>query len=133
MLSVAGRHLGARMADSIPYVPEQAVSLVRVEQNGPVLRLALDNPPANALSIDLMRALQRRLDDADRDSSVRVVVIAGTGKLFSGGHDLKEMTAHRSDADAGKAFFEATFASCSRLMHSIVNLGKPVIAEIDGI
>lgn len=121
------------MAEAVPYVPEQAATLVRVEQNGAVLRLTLDDPPANALSVGLMRELQRRLDDADEDSSVRVVVIAATGKLFSGGHDLKEMTAHRTDGDSGKAFFEETFAVCSRLMQSIVALTKPVIAEVEGV
>jgi enoyl-CoA hydratase/carnithine racemase len=133
MLSVAGQHSGALVPDSVQYVPGEAATLVRVEQNGAVLRLTLDNPPANALSVDVMRELRRRLDDADQDASVRVVVIAAAGKLFSGGHDLKEMTAHRTDGDAGKAFFEETFAICSRLMQSIVDLTKPVIAEVDGV
>ena len=53
--------------------------------------------------------------------------------MFCAGHDLKEMTAHRADADRGKAFFEETFAICSRLMQSIVRHPKPVIAEVDGI
>ena len=66
-------------------------------------------------------------------TSVRAVVIAGSGKLFSAGHDLKEMTAHRRDTDGGRAFFEQAFATCSRLMQSIVELPKPVIAEVDGI
>ena len=121
------------MADSVPYLRERAATLVRVEQNGAVLRLTLDNPPANALSVHLMHELQRRLDDADQDTSVRVVVIAAAGKLFSGGHDLKEMTAHRTDGDSGKAFFEETFAICSRLMQSIVALTKPVIAQVQGV
>jgi enoyl-CoA hydratase/carnithine racemase len=62
-----------------------------------------------------------------------VIVIAASGKLFSAGHDLKEMTEHRSDADRGRAFFERTFAVCSRVMQSIVEHPKPVIAEVDGI
>jgi enoyl-CoA hydratase/carnithine racemase len=77
--------------------------------------------------------LQADLDSAFGDSSVRVVILSAAGKLFSGGHDLKELTAHRSDPDDGKAFFEHTFAACSRLMQSIVYLPKPVIAEVDGI
>ena len=67
------------------------------------------------------------------NDGVRVIVIAAAGKLFSAGHDLKEMTAHRTDADRGEAFFERTFALCSRLMQSIVEHPKPVIAEVDGI
>src|SRR5205823_2448247 len=49
------------------------------------------------------------------------------------GHVLKEMTAHRADADGGRGFFEHTFALCSRLMQSIVSLPQPVVAEVDGI
>jgi len=102
-------------------------------QQGPVLRLTLNNPPANALSIAVMEALQAALDSAHDDSGVRVIVIAASGKLFSGGHDLKEMTAHRTDADRGKAFFGHTFGACSRLMQSIVEQPQPVIAEVDSI
>jgi enoyl-CoA hydratase/carnithine racemase len=108
-------------------------ALVRVERDGPVLRLFLNNPPANALSIDTIAALQAALDACAADRSVRVVVLAGAGKLFSGGHDLKEMTAHRGDADGGRAYFERTFSACSRMMRSIVGLPVPVIAAIDGI
>lgn len=108
-------------------------ALVRSERDGPILRLFLNNPPANALSIDTIAALQAALDACAADRSVRVVVLAGAGKLFSGGHDLKEMTAHRGDADGGRAFFERTFSACSRMMQSIVGLPVPVIAAIDGI
>jgi enoyl-CoA hydratase/carnithine racemase len=107
--------------------------LLRVERNGPILRLTLDNPPANALSIEALGALQAQLDAARDDDNVRVVVLAGSGKLFSGGHDLKQMTMHRADADRGTAFFEHTFAICSRLMQSIAGHPKPVIAEVDGV
>jgi enoyl-CoA hydratase/carnithine racemase len=102
------------------------------QQNG-VLRVTLNNPPANALSIDVIAALHAAIDSTRDDPSVRVVIIAATGKLFSAGHDLKEMTSHRADADRGKAFFEQTFGFCSLLMQSIVDLPQPVIAEVDGI
>jgi enoyl-CoA hydratase/carnithine racemase len=106
---------------------------VIVRQEGKVLRITLANPPANALSMETMLAMQAALDDAAADKSVRVIVIAASGKLFSGGHDLKQMTAHRKDADGGKAYFEQTFATCSKMMLSIVQNPKPVIAEIDGL
>jgi len=80
-----------------------------------------------------MEALQAEFDAARDDTAIRVVVLAAAGKQFSAGHDLKEMTAHRSDSDGGRAFFEQTFARCSRLMQSIVDWPKPVIAEVDGI
>ncbi|MCX8998951.1 enoyl-CoA hydratase [Rhizobiaceae bacterium BDR2-2] len=98
-----------------------------------VLRLTLNNPPANALSVGLMQALAAELERAGTDGSVRVVVIAAAGKLFSAGHDLKEMTLHRADEDGGRAFFEATVRLCADLMLSIARLPKPVIAEIDGL
>ena len=108
-------------------------ALVGSERQGPVLRLTLQNPPANALSIAVMRAMQSELDAARDDTAIRVVVIAAEGKVFSAGHDLKEMTAHRGDADRGESFFEQTFAICSRLMQSIVVVPKPVIAEVGGL
>ncbi|MEP9389292.1 enoyl-CoA hydratase [Mesorhizobium sp. KR9-304] len=98
-----------------------------------ILRITLSNPPANLLSLEVMRDIQAELDRARDDKAVRVVVIAATGKMFCAGHDLKQMTAHRADADGGRAFFEETFAACSRLMQSIVGHPKPVIAEIDGV
>ena len=110
-----------------------APGLVHSEHGGPVLRLTLDNPPANALSVAAMEQLQVALDSARDNAGVRVIVIAAAGKLFSGGHDLKEMTAHRGDADRGKVFFEQTFAICSRLMRAFVEDPKPVIAQVDGI
>ena len=106
---------------------------VVAEHQGPILRLTLSNPPANALSVALMERLQADLDAARDDDRVRVIAIAAAGKLFSAGHDLKEMTSHRGDEDRGEAFFERTFAICSRLMQSIVNHPNPVIAEVDGI
>lgn len=108
--------------------------LLKVERNADrVLRLTLQNPPANALSISLMGSLEAALGAARDDDTVHVIVIAAAGKLFSAGHDLKEMTAHRTDGDKGKAFFERSFALCSRLMQSIVEHPRPVIAEIDGV
>jgi enoyl-CoA hydratase/carnithine racemase len=107
--------------------------LVAVDRQDPVLRLTLQNPPANLLSLAAMETLQAELDAAQDEAAVRVIVIAAAGKLFSAGHDLKEMTAHRSDADQGKGFFERSFATCSRLMQAIVNHPKPVIAEVDGV
>jgi len=106
---------------------------VGAQREGPVLRLTLQSPPANVLSVEVMESLQFELDSARDESAIRVIVIAAAGKLFSAGHDLKEMTSHRGDSDRGRAFFEQTFARCSRLMQSIVNLPKPVIAEVDGL
>ncbi len=107
--------------------------LVLTSRNGPVLRLALNRPRArNALSESLMAALQSVLDDAAKDDS-RVIVLAAEGPAFCSGHDLKEMTAHRAEGDAGKAAFAAIFAQCSRLMRTVVRHPKPIIAQVHGI
>ncbi|MEP9374129.1 enoyl-CoA hydratase [Mesorhizobium sp. KR1-2] len=98
-----------------------------------VLRLTLSNPPANALSLAVMAELQAEFDRARDDKAVRVIVLAAEGKVFCAGHDLKEMTAHRADADRGRAFFEQTMAACSQLMQTIVRHPKPVIAEVAGL
>jgi enoyl-CoA hydratase/carnithine racemase len=108
-------------------------NLLGVERQEPVLRLTLQNPPANVLSVEVIEALQAQLDAARDDDGVRVVVIAASGKLFSAGHDLKQMTSHRADPDGGKRFFEHAFDLCSGALESIVNLPKPVIAEVGGL
>jgi enoyl-CoA hydratase/carnithine racemase len=79
-----------------------------------------------------MAALQEALDAAAADKSVRAIVIAADGPAFSSGHDLKEMTAHRADADKGRAAFAALFTQCSRLMQTIVRHPLPVIAQVQG-
>jgi enoyl-CoA hydratase/carnithine racemase len=100
----------------------------------PVLRLMMNRTSArNALSAALMAALQTALDDAGQDRSVRAIVLGADGPAFSSGHDLKEMTAHRSDADHGREAFAALFAQCSALMQTIVRHRAPVIAQVQGI
>src|SRR5947209_14902262 len=86
-----------------------------------VLRLVLNRPGArNALGEELMRVLHQALEWAAQDKLLRVIVLAAEGKAFSSGHDLKEMTAHRSGADRGSEAFTKVFAQCSRLMQAIV-------------
>ncbi|MBB4331401.1 enoyl-CoA hydratase/carnithine racemase [Rhizobium leguminosarum] len=106
--------------------------LIRSLRDG-VLRLVLNNPPANVFSIALLEALMGELETAEAEPDVRVVVIASTGNVFSAGHDLKELTTHRADEDQGADFFEKTFRLAADLMLKIAHLPKPVIAEIDGL
>jgi enoyl-CoA hydratase/carnithine racemase len=108
--------------------------LVLSAQHGLVRKLTLNRAGArNALSAGLMDALQSALDEAAADKDVRVIVIAADGPAFSSGHDLKEMTTHRKEADGGRAAFAALFAQCSKLMQTIVRHPKPVIAQVQGI
>jgi len=99
-----------------------------------VLTITLNRPEArNALSESLMRVLQLTLDEAVDDDATKVIVIAAKGPAYSAGHDLKEMSARRNDADSGLAYFRAVFAQCSHLMQSIVRHPKPVIAQVHAV
>jgi enoyl-CoA hydratase/carnithine racemase len=110
-----------------------AEQLVISRREGDVLRLTMNRAKArNALSEAMMSALQTAFDAAAADDS-RVTVLAAEGPAFCAGHDLKEMTAHRDDADQGRAAFAALFAQCSKLMQTIVRCPKPVIAEVQGV
>ena len=111
----------------------QSRMLVTSEREGGVLRLKMTNPPANALSLAMIAALQAEFDKAAADKTIRVVVLTASGKVFCAGHDLKELTAHRADADRGREFFRVTMKECARLMQTIVSLPQPVIAEVSGI
>ena len=96
---------------------------------GGIAWLTLNRPQQrNALSAALMGALQDEIDAIAKDAAVKVVVIAGAGPAFCAGHDLKEMR-----ANPGRKNYEALFEQCSRLMMSIVQLPKPVIARVHGI
>ena len=71
--------------------------------------------------------------DIAGDEKARVVVLAGEGPALSSGHDLKEMQAHRNDADRGRDYYVELFARCAVLMQAIVALPKPVIAAVEGV
>jgi enoyl-CoA hydratase/carnithine racemase len=108
--------------------------LVLAAQGGGVLRLTLNDPASrNSLSEAMMAELQAALDAASAEPSVRVIVLAATGPAFSSGHNLKEITARRADADKGAAYFASLFDTCARLMISVVKCPKPVIAEVAGL
>lgn len=91
--------------------------------------LTLNRPDQfNSLSQALLAELQAAFDAIAADPAVRVVVIAGAGRAFCAGHDLKEMQAKRD-----KAFMRALFRQCSKLMTTITQLPQPVIARVHGI
>lgn len=102
--------------------------------DGGILRLTLNDPATrNSLSAEMMAELHQALVDAADNSDVRVIVIAAVGPVFSSGHNLKEITAHRGDADRGEAYFFTLFQACAQLMLSVVRHPKPVIAEVQGL
>jgi enoyl-CoA hydratase/carnithine racemase len=108
--------------------------MVRSEVTGSVLRITLDDHGTrNSLSQVMMQRLCGTLAGASENPKIHVIVLASADKVFSSGHNLKELTAHRNDADKGLAYFEETFALCSKLMLAINHHRCPVIAEVDGL
>ncbi|CUH48404.1 enoyl-CoA hydratase [Ruegeria atlantica] len=107
--------------------------LERNDMNG-VARLKMNAPERlNALSEEMLAALQTEFDALSNDSSIRAVILSGEGKAFCAGHDLKQMTAGRQSEDGGKAYFQDLFAQCAKMMLSIQSLPQPVIAQVHGI
>jgi enoyl-CoA hydratase/carnithine racemase len=107
--------------------------LLREDRDG-IANLTLNRPEArNSLSLALIEALAEALAAIGDDRSVRAVVIAANGPAFSAGHDLKEITLHRADADKGREFFRHTFARCADMMQAVIHLPQPVIACVHAI
>jgi enoyl-CoA hydratase/carnithine racemase len=104
------------------------------EREEDIAVLVLNRPqPRNSLSEALLQALAAALTDIKHDGAVRAVVLAANGPAFCAGHDLKELTARRSDPDGGRAFFRNIMTTCSAMMQQIVTLPVPVIACVQGV
>ena len=104
------------------------------ERVGDVAVLTLNRPEArNSLSESLIAELDAALREIHDDAKARAVVIAASGKAFSAGHDMKELTARRSDADRGRGYFAEIMTACSAMMQAVVHLPKPVVAAVQGI
>jgi enoyl-CoA hydratase/carnithine racemase len=104
------------------------------ERDGDVAILVLNRPEArNSLSEALLIALSDSLSELAADRTVRAVVLAANGPGFCAGHDLKELTGRRGDADGGRAYFRQIMTSCSAMMQQIVNLPQPMIAAVQGV
>jgi enoyl-CoA hydratase/carnithine racemase len=107
--------------------------LLREDCDG-VCVLTLNRPQArNALSEAMLEALGRVLTDIAADPTQRAIVVAANGPAFSAGHDLKELTARRTDPDRGRAYFTQIMQACSEVMQQIVQLPQPVIAAVQGV
>jgi len=121
--------MSARAAAAASSAPSSLI-LLR-EDKGGIAILTLNRPQArNSLSEALLEALGDALSAVAHDQTVRAVVIAANGAAFSAGHDLKELNAHRSDEDHGRAYFKHVMSLCSRVMQQIVTLPQPVIAAV---
>jgi enoyl-CoA hydratase/carnithine racemase len=114
----------------VPPMSDPTESLVLKTQDARgAVTLTLNRPTAfNALSENLLQALQDKLEALSKDDTVRVVVLAGAGKAFCAGHDLKEMRAAPS-----LNYYQTLFKQCGRVMMAIQHLPVPVIARVQGI
>ena len=96
--------------------------------NSGITRLKLNDPGTyNSLSSNMLKSLISRFKDLDKDQKTRVIIIEGSGKGFSAGHNLKEVKSLK-----GKPNYKKLFELCSQLMMVIINCNKPVIAKVHG-
>jgi len=110
---------------------DASAPIVLREDKGGIAILTLNRPAArNSLSEAMLQALSEALAAIARERAVRVVILAANGPAFCAGHDLKEIDAHRKDADRGRAYFERIMTLCSQAMQQIVRLPQPVIAAV---
>lgn len=116
-------------------VPDTSEPLVlRETPEAGIAVLTLNRPAAmNTLSVTMMSDLADALSKIKADRDIGVVILKARGRGFSAGHDIREMQAHRNDADRGKAFYDGLFAQCTNLMARVRDLPQPVVASVQGI
>lgn len=117
------------VAASTPTQIDEGPYVVRAQLIPGVVRLTMNRPKAfNSLSEEMLTALQAEFDQIAKDASVRMVVLAASGKAFCAGHDLKQMRAKPT-----LEYYQGLFEQCSKLMLAIQNLPVPVLARVQGI
>jgi len=111
----------SKTAVETPYV-------VREDRDGIAIVTLNRGDRMNPLSAAMLAALQSEIDQLADDDAIKVVLLAGAGKHFCAGHDLREMRQHPE-----KKWQKGLFDQCSRMMLSLVRLGQPVIARVQGV
>ena len=107
----------------------QAQDYLLIEEHDKYITLTLNRPESfNALSEEMMFAMQHALHDIAERDDLSCVVIKANGRAFCAGHDLKQMRANVNDK-----YYQKLFSQCSKMMQSIINLPIPVIAEVQGV
>ena len=130
---MAGGCTGEPRATVLNAITSPDALLARSRTASGIEWLVLNRPRArNSLSLDMLAALEAALVEIAA-SDARCVLLAAEGPVFCAGHDLKEMAAHRADADAGLGFYTTAMAACARVMQAVVNLPQPVIAVVEGV
>jgi enoyl-CoA hydratase/carnithine racemase len=98
-----------------------------------IAQITLNRPHArNSLSMAMLEALETELHRLAEDPKIKVIILQASGPVFCSGHDLKELTAARDQADEGRAFFEQTMKKCSSVMQALIRCPKPIIASVQG-
>ena len=106
---------------------QQSNIIVQSSNNG-ISRIKLNEPSTyNALSLNTLKSLIECFKNFNDDEKTKVIIIEGSGKGFSAGHNLKEIKSLK-----GKPDYKKLFNLCSELMKTIVNNNKPVIAKVHG-
>ena len=106
---------------------QNSYTSVQKSNNG-ISRVRLNDPDTyNSMSFNMLNSLIAALKDLDKDEKTRVIIIEGSGKGFSAGHNLKEVRSLK-----GKPNYKKLFDLCSKLMMLIININKPVIAKVHG-
>ncbi|PYB72295.1 3-hydroxyacyl-CoA dehydrogenase NAD-binding domain-containing protein [Rhizobium wuzhouense] len=101
-------------------LPSEAPSRVRIERDGDVAFIIIDNPPINAGSIEVRRGILASLERLEHDDTVAGAVLIGAGKTFVAGSDLREFSAPLADPQV-----PAVIAALERFP-------KPVVAALHG-
>jgi enoyl-CoA hydratase/carnithine racemase len=113
---------------------ETTAPVLMRERDFDIAILILNRPQArNSLSEGLLSELSNAFAAIADDKTIRAVVLAANGPAFCAGHDLKELTSRRPDADGGRGYFHHIMTTCSAMMQQIVNLPQPVIAAVQGV
>jgi enoyl-CoA hydratase/carnithine racemase len=112
-----------------PGAPAGAGQLLLWRQDGAVLHLTLNRPQQyNALSEEMIAALDAAFERIGADESVRLVVLGGAGKAFCAGHDLRQI-----QENARLDYLRELFGRCARVMTRIRSLPQPVLARVHGV
>ncbi len=113
-----------------PMPQDDAAPLVLRHDDNGVTTLTLNRGSrANALSRSMVNAMAQMINAIAADASVRVVVLAASGRAFCAGHDMRELREHRDDTD----WLQALFDECSQMMQGLTRMPQPVIARVHGI
>lgn len=105
-----------------------AESPILRDDNSGITTLTLNRPQQyNALSEELLVEMQGIFDDLGKDDSVRIIILAGSGRAFCTGHDLKQMR-----ANPNQDYYKYLFSLSSKMMLSMLQLPQPVIARVHG-